>query len=205
MRWFLIILVVGSLACTGSTPSPALPSLDEPRATQVGRYLVSLDLEPDPPKLGELFQVQARVTLPDGRPVETAKVVVDARMPQHEHGMETRPRLREGVCDGAANLGAEAPSSSLEASESTDVDDGAHASSAARTTDPAADRDAPVRQGATDASPDDAEASGRPCRHADGRYIFDGFKFHMAGQWTMLVQIDGPAGPDSTSMRYLAR
>ena len=133
------------LACT--TGSGARKGgIGEPRSTQVGRYLVQLDLDPEPPPLGELFRVHATVTLPDGRAVETANVNVDARMPQHEHGMETRPRLRTGEC-----------------------------------------------------------AEEQPCRHANGLYIFDGFKFHMGGNWTFLIEIEGPAGPDSTSLVYRVR
>jgi len=132
-------------ARSAQAPEAGLPA--SPRPTQVGRYLVELRFEPDPPPLGELFRVEARVTVPDGRPVETAKVEVDARMPQHEHGMETRPRLRPGACDDA----------------------------------------------------------GQACRHEDGRYVFDGFKFHMPGDWTVVVQVEGPRGPDSTSIVYRAR
>jgi len=59
---------------------------------------VALSIDPDPPTLGELFVVHADVKLPDGLAVETGRVTLDARMPQHEHGMETRPVVREGVC-----------------------------------------------------------------------------------------------------------
>ena len=158
----LLLVALWGVACAGRTTSdpaaPTVSSLD--RTTQVGRYRVALTLDPEPPRLGELFRVQARVTLPDGRPVETAKVQIDARMPQHDHGMETRPRLRAGACEADTD----APSD-------TDTD-----------------TDAP-----------------RVCRHPDGRYVFDGFKFHMAGAWTILVQVEGPRGPDSTSIVYEAR
>lgn len=98
MRW---LLLAGLLSLAGCFPisSARKGAIGEPRSTQVGRYLVQLDLDPDPPPLGELFRVKATVSLPDGRLIETAKVEVDARMPQHDHGMETRPRLREGDCD----------------------------------------------------------------------------------------------------------
>lgn len=139
--------LVGLALLSGCTTSSATSaSVGEFRRTQVGRYQVKLELEPEPPPLGELFRVRATVTLRDGRPVETAKVEVDAQMPQHEHGMETRPRLRPGECD-------------------------------------AEDR----------------------CKFPDGIYIFDGFKFHMSGDWTLLVHVEGPRGPDSTSLIYRAR
>ncbi|MCB9680243.1 MAG: FixH family protein [Alphaproteobacteria bacterium] len=37
------------------------------------------------------------------------------------------------------------------------------------------------------------------CVHPDGVYRADGFKFHMAGAWTVTVEVEGPRGPDSTS------
>lgn len=46
-----------------------------------------------PPKVGELFAVDVLVTDPSGKPVEGAKVGVDATMPAHGHGMMTDPVL----------------------------------------------------------------------------------------------------------------
>jgi hypothetical protein len=137
-----MVLLLGLVAGCVSPKVEATP-LD--RMTQVGRYRVALALDPDPPRLGELFRVSATVRYPDGRVIENAKVTVDARMPQHEHGMETRPRLRQGRCDGDS------------------------------------------------------------CVHEDGVYLFDGFKFHMVGDWTFLIDVEGPRGPDSTSMIYRMR
>ena len=122
----------------------------QPKRTQVGRYQVGLRLVPDPPPLGELFRVEADVALKDGTPLETAVVTLNARMPEHAHGMETRPRVREGTC-------------------TRDSDD-------------------------TDS---------RSCRHPGGTYVADGFKFHMSGAWTLLVEVDGPAGPDATDFVYV--
>lgn len=137
------------LAACSSPRAPAErnwdPDYGATKPTQVGRYRVGLTLEPAPPPLGELFRTRAAVTLEDGTPVETGVVKLDARMPQHDHGMETRPRVREGVCE--------------------------------------------VK---------DTDSSDRRCRHPGGVYVADGFKFHMSGDWTVTVEIDGPAGPDST-------
>lgn len=139
-----LVLWVG---CTAPAPLEE-PSYDAGfgamKRTQVGRYRVGLELDPSPPVLGELFRVQARVELKDGTPLETAVVDLNARMPEHEHGMETRPRVRPGACSG--------------------------------------DTDAPPTR----------------CPHPGGLYIADGFKFHMSGSWTVSVELDGPAGPDST-------
>ncbi len=40
------------------------------------------------------------------------------------------------------------------------------------------------------------------CKHPDGKYWAEGFKFHMGGEWTITVEVEGPLGPDSTSFVY---
>lgn len=156
MRGVLLALVALA-ACTAPAPRPSAAERNvdygAAKRTQAGRYLVGLQLEPEPPPLGELFQAKATVAFSDGLPIETAQVVLDARMPQHDHGMETRPRVRPGACEA-----------------DTDTD---------------GDTDRPAT-----------------CRHPGGVYVADGFKFHMSGAWTVLVQVDGPKGPDSTTFVY---
>ncbi len=164
----LALVALPMAACTGSAPTrpdPVVANADfgQVKPTQSGRYRVGLALEPDPPPLGELFSVRATITLPDGTPLQNAVVTLDARMPQHDHGMETRPRVRPGVCG---------------------------------------DTDAPAA-GASAAGDDDTDAAeAAPCLHPGGIYRADGFKFHMGGAWTVLVTVDGPKGPDSTSFVY---
>jgi len=113
------------------------------RWTQGRKYQVTLDLHPDPPAMGELFEVRARLLDRAGEPIEDAKVRLDARMPQHDHGMMTDPIDDPGVCDDQGT-----------------------------------------------------------CRNPDGVYTTRGFKFHMGGEWTILVSVEGPLGPDNTSFVY---
>lgn len=42
---------------------------------------------------------------------------------------------------------------------------------------------------------DDAER----CTHPGGVYRTEGFKFHMGGDWTVTVEVEGPRGLDRTS------
>lgn len=73
-----------------------------PPTTEAGLYLVEWTTSPAPVPLNTLFEV--RTTLRDaktGLPVEDATVTVDATMPQHGHGMVTRPEADPGVCDPA--------------------------------------------------------------------------------------------------------
>lgn len=40
------------------------------------------------------------------------------------------------------------------------------------------------------------------CKHPGGVYKTSGFEFHMGGEWTITVNIDGSEGQDSTSFVY---
>lgn len=116
------------------------------RETQTRKYEVTLELVPDPPQMGELFVVRATLRDRAGVPIEDAKVLLDARMPQHDHGMMTDPVDEPGVCDAAG-----------------------------------------------------------ACTHPGGVYETSGFKFHMGGEWTILVTVEGPNGLDNTSFLYEMR
>lgn len=97
----LAALVAGWCAACGSPSSsaPDAPWTTTSLRTQSGKYAVVLALDPPSPAMGELFSVEAVVTDPSsGEPVETATVTLDALMPQHGHGMMTRPVARPGTC-----------------------------------------------------------------------------------------------------------
>lgn len=49
--------------------------------------------------------------------------------------------------------------------------------------------------------PGACDAAGQ-CVHPGGVYRSSGFKFHMGGPWTVVVEITGPAGPDDVSFIY---
>lgn len=158
MRPRLTVLLLLAFGCGGAEePRPSEPdpagartaaaaeqAWGATRATQARKYQVSLEVVPEAPPMGELFTVRANLRTREGEPVETARVALDARMPQHDHGMMTDPIDDPGTCD----------------------DDGA-------------------------------------CRHPGGIYETEGFKFHMAGKWTVTVTVlEGPRGPDNTSFVY---
>lgn len=89
-----------SIGC-GNAPAAEAPSA---RATSpavgarqaqsaLNTFVVRLETLPDPPPLNEMFQV--RVTVFDAKtptqPHRDATIEVDAVMPEHGHGMNTRP------------------------------------------------------------------------------------------------------------------
>lgn len=60
-----------------------------------GSYVVVCRPRPDPIPLNELFELDLFVLHPRLRtPVGEVRVMVDADMPEHRHGMNTRPQIR---------------------------------------------------------------------------------------------------------------
>ena len=98
----MIVWLLVACAGDGSGAVAAPPAAwNAPKVTQSGKYEVALSLSADPPPLGELFTVSARVRDKDGTPIDDGTVTLDARMPQHNHGMETDPIDDPGQCDPA--------------------------------------------------------------------------------------------------------
>lgn len=77
-----------------------LPAPGKALTTQSGTYDLSVAFDPPAPEMGALFDVVATVV--DRRsklPLVNGKVTLNARMPQHGHGMETDPAQDAGACD----------------------------------------------------------------------------------------------------------
>lgn len=98
-------VLVGVLALVSACGAPERDdtTLELPRrwseASQVGprgQFSFRLALDPEAPALHEFFTVTTRLSdARSGEPVEGALVEADARMPEHGHGMATRPEHRE--------------------------------------------------------------------------------------------------------------
>lgn len=95
----------GDVAAPAARPPRAVPTVHMgeavKRTTQAGFYQVEVRFVPAEPKLGELFVAEAVLRDKDGVLIDDGKVALDARMPQHNHGMETDPIDLPGACDAA--------------------------------------------------------------------------------------------------------
>ena len=76
---------------------PPKPDLDQSRsrATANGLYVVAIEPEAPEIKQGELHSWMLTVKMPDGRPVDDAKIAIDGGMPDHNHGLPTSPQVTE--------------------------------------------------------------------------------------------------------------
>jgi hypothetical protein len=81
-----------------SRPAPTEFSLG-PRSSAAGQFVATL--QPDQPlQVRRLQTVRVAVSDADGRPVDEAEIVVGGGMPQHGHGLPTRPRVTRELGDG---------------------------------------------------------------------------------------------------------
>ena len=70
-----------------------------PRASAAGRYVATL--EPAKPLHPRQMQtVRVRVRDAEGRAIDEAQISVDGGMPQHGHGLPTRPRVTRNLGNG---------------------------------------------------------------------------------------------------------
>ena len=74
-----------------------------PRASAEGTYVATL--EPARPLRPRLMQT-VRVTVRDaeGRAIDGAQISIDGGMPQHGHGLPTRPRVTRNLGDGVYEI-----------------------------------------------------------------------------------------------------
>ena len=87
-----------ALAAGATQPSDLDLSLRHPTAQ--GRYVVQMDPPAAPPAINQIHAWQIKLSSPDGTPVRHARIAVDGGMPQHGHGLPTRPQVTREVTDG---------------------------------------------------------------------------------------------------------
>lgn len=92
------LMLVTLTACSTSVPSDL--DLSQSHRTDQGAYLVSLQPPSPAPAVNQMHAWQVRLTAADGTPVREARFRVDGGMPQHGHGLPTRPQVTREIADG---------------------------------------------------------------------------------------------------------
>jgi hypothetical protein len=81
------------------TPPPDLDlSLQHP--TEDKKFVVALQPPTTPPAVNQIHSWQVKLSTPDGAPVTHARINVEGGMPQHGHGLPTRPQVTRELADG---------------------------------------------------------------------------------------------------------
>jgi uncharacterized protein (DUF58 family) len=81
-------------------PVPADLNYATTRLTDNGLYRVAYTAPAEVLPINEIHTWKLHVTTPDGRPVENATITVDGDMPQHGHGLPTRPQVTQYLGNG---------------------------------------------------------------------------------------------------------
>ncbi len=102
MSRHLISIVTLALATTLAACASPPPNLDlSLRHPSVqGRYLVQMAPPAALPAINQIHVWQIKLSSPDGAPVRNAHIAVDGGMPQHRHGLPTRPLVTREVAEG---------------------------------------------------------------------------------------------------------
>ena len=94
----LSALALASLAGCMTPPADLDLSLQHP--TQDNKFVVALQPPATPPAINQIHSWQVKLSTPDGAPVTHARIYVDGGMPQHGHGLPTRPQVTRELADG---------------------------------------------------------------------------------------------------------
>ena len=84
---------------TGATrPAPSEFGMG-PRASAERRYIATLE-SAQPLRPRQMLTLRVVVRDADGRAIDGAQISIDGGMPQHGHGLPTRPRVTKNLGDG---------------------------------------------------------------------------------------------------------
>lgn len=112
MRRRVVLSAIAGLLAAGSLYTHVLAmgraEAERPAASEFGfgpiasaKHLYTATLEPQQPlRLRQLQTVPVRIVDANGRPIEGAAISVDGGMPEHAHGLPTRPRVTRALGDG---------------------------------------------------------------------------------------------------------
>lgn len=88
------------LLTTACAAPPADLDLALTRATAEKNFIVTLQPPEKPAAINQIHSWKIKLTSPAGRPVPDARITVDGGMPQHGHGLPTRPQVTQEAADG---------------------------------------------------------------------------------------------------------
>ena len=92
------LVLATALHATMAAPSDL--DLSRTRITDGGRYRMAFTPEGDSIRVGRMHSWRLHVETVDGAPVDSAAIAVDGGMPQHGHGLPTRPRVTQALGGG---------------------------------------------------------------------------------------------------------
>ena len=100
-RYVAATLSLAALAATTACMSPPNDlDLALTRPSVDGKYVVTLQPPARPAAINQLHAWTVKLSTPAGMPVTSARIQVDGGMPQHGHGLPTKPQVTRELPDG---------------------------------------------------------------------------------------------------------
>ncbi len=96
----LLLLVAAGVLISSMSFVPTDLDYSSTRLTEQGLYKVSYIAEVNPVPVNQMLTWTLHVESADGQPVENASIAVDGDMPQHGHGLPTRPQVARYLGNG---------------------------------------------------------------------------------------------------------
>jgi hypothetical protein len=97
----LIALSLIALTAAACAAPPANLDVSPKKPTEQRRFVVALQPPATAPAINKMHSWTINVATPDGEPVRQARIAIDGGMPQHGHGLPTRPRVTRELGDGS--------------------------------------------------------------------------------------------------------
>jgi hypothetical protein len=95
-----VLAVVAALAMRPGIGVPANLDYSTTRLSAAGLYQASFTVSEAAIPVNKLHTWTLHVETPSGRPIENATIAVDGDMPQHGHGLPTRPQVTQNLGNG---------------------------------------------------------------------------------------------------------
>ena len=99
----LALVLVVFTAC-GMVRRVQKPAADQfgfgPRTSANSRYTATIAPPAEPLKPRRMIKLEVTILDADGKPLDGASIGVDGGMPQHGHGLPTKPRVTKNLGDG---------------------------------------------------------------------------------------------------------
>ena len=94
----LLALALAVTAACAAPPTDLDLSLTRPTVER--KFVVALQPPATPAAINQIHSWQIKLTTPAGLPITHAQIAVDGGMPQHGHGLPTRPQVTRELADG---------------------------------------------------------------------------------------------------------
>lgn len=95
-----VVLASGVFAAKMMEGPPADLDLALSKPTVHGTYVASVAADQSPIPVGSIHTWTVKVTTPDGMPAEHVSIAIDGGMPQHGHGLPTKPEVTTDLGEG---------------------------------------------------------------------------------------------------------